>query len=416
MQLIVVFLITVFLLFSGDLKSQIRKKAANQPGNSPAGDSVQTELATFEYPNWRAVDIDFLSSYYEQDGNNSAVTGGIGTEFLTDFTQKVIMSIPLRQNLILNVDGGYDYYSSASTDKVDPVRSDDSASDLRAHGNVGITIKPDKQQSIGFRAGGSVEYDYNSISAGVNYNRLSKSENTSFNAQFQAFVDTWDLIYPIELRGRESLTGSGRQSFNGAIGFSQVLDKKTQVSVQLEATYMTGLLSTPFHRVYLQGEQRARLERLPSTRLKIPVGIRLNRYVTDWLVARASYRFYWDNWGMTAHTASLELPVKVNRFFAIAPFYRYHRQTAVTHFQPFGMHTAGSEFYTSDYDLSALSSHSVGVGVNYQPAGGIAKLKLPLAKGKHIKLKSVDLKYAHYLRSTGLNANIVSFGLGFGIE
>ena len=119
---------------------------------------------------------------------------------------------------------------------------------------------------------------------------------------------------------------------------------------------------------------------------------------------------------MTAHTASLELPVKVNRFFAIAPFYRYHRQSAVRYFRPFGMHTGGDEFYTSDYDLSALSSHSVGVGLNYQPAGGIAKVKMPFNKSKNLQLKSVDLKYAHYLRSTGLNANIISFGLGFSIE
>ncbi len=29
-------------------------------------------------------EINFVSSYYTQDGNNSAVTGGIGTEKLTD--------------------------------------------------------------------------------------------------------------------------------------------------------------------------------------------------------------------------------------------------------------------------------------------------------------------------------------------
>jgi len=31
-------------------------------------------------------EINFVSGYYRQDGNNSAVTGGIGTEKLTDFT------------------------------------------------------------------------------------------------------------------------------------------------------------------------------------------------------------------------------------------------------------------------------------------------------------------------------------------
>jgi hypothetical protein len=30
-------------------------------------------------------EVNFVSSYYRQDGNNSAVTGGIGSDELTDF-------------------------------------------------------------------------------------------------------------------------------------------------------------------------------------------------------------------------------------------------------------------------------------------------------------------------------------------
>ena len=30
-------------------------------------------------------EVNFVSGYYKQDGNNSAVTGGIGSEKLTDF-------------------------------------------------------------------------------------------------------------------------------------------------------------------------------------------------------------------------------------------------------------------------------------------------------------------------------------------
>ena len=31
-------------------------------------------------------EINFVSSYYTQDGSNSAVTGGVGTEKLTDYS------------------------------------------------------------------------------------------------------------------------------------------------------------------------------------------------------------------------------------------------------------------------------------------------------------------------------------------
>ena len=58
----------------------------------------------------------------------------------------------------------------------------------------------------------------------------------------------------------------------------------------------------------------------------------------------------------------------------------------------------------------------MGLGINYQPAGGIAEVGSPFNNERKIKLKSLDLKYAHYLRSTGFNANIVSFGMGFTID
>lgn len=416
MQLIIISLAFFLIVLTNTLKAQVQSRTSDRDQDSNQNDSTKTEMADYEDPNWRNVDIDFLSSYYEQDGDNSAVTGGIGTEQLSDFTQKVIMKIPLGPRLNLKMDGGYDYYSSASTDKIDPVKSDDSASDMRVHGNVGITWQKDKRQSVGFRLGGSTEYDYNSSQFGINYNWLAKDKNTAINFQAQAFIDAWKIIYPKELRGGSWVTTNLRQSYNAAIGISRVLDKKTQVSLQVEATFMNGLLSTPFHRVYFIGETAARVEKLPSQRLKIPVGIRLNRYVTDWLVARMYYRFYWDDWGVTAHTASLELPIKINRFFSIAPYYRFHMQTEAQYFQPYKMHDVQSEFYTSDYDLSALTSHSIGVALNYQPAGGIAKVKLPYFKDSYFKVKSVDVKYSHYLRNTGLSANIISAGIGFTIE
>ncbi len=417
MQLIAVMLIVACLFLTGELKAQLNRLGGQATSRQTPPDSVVTELAEFEYPNWDAVDIDFLSSYYEQDGNNSPVTGGLGTEHLTDFTQKLIVSLPLKPRLAFKVDGGYDYYTSASSDMIDPVYSDDSGYDTRVHGNVGIVYKIDSRQTFGARLGGSGEYDYSSVQAGLSYTRLSENENTSLDLRFQSFVDQWSLIYPIELRNTGvQLDRSDRQSYNFAAQIQQVLTRRTQVSVQLEATMMNGLLSTPFHRVYFGGENIARLERLPSTRLKIPVGVRVNHYLSDKLLVRASYRYYWDDWGIQAHTVQLELPLKLNRFLSVVPSYRYHTQTAADYFLPFQQHSPGSEFYTSDYDLAALNSHAFGLGVNYTPAGGLFKVKLPMRKEKSIYLNGIHAKAAHYRRSTNFHANIVSFGMGFTIK
>ena len=50
-----------------------------------------------------SVEVDLLASYYSQDGDNAAVTGGIGTEELTDLASSIVVSIPLNDDAILKI-------------------------------------------------------------------------------------------------------------------------------------------------------------------------------------------------------------------------------------------------------------------------------------------------------------------------
>lgn len=65
-------------------------------------------------------EIDFLSSYYGQDGDNAAVTGGIGTEELSDVTGTFIVAIPMNDDDVLTIDAGVSAYTSASSSNVNP--------------------------------------------------------------------------------------------------------------------------------------------------------------------------------------------------------------------------------------------------------------------------------------------------------
>lgn len=413
MQLAIVSIVLFLFVLTQDVKAQVKKLASFNTTDGIKGDTTEIGISDYENSNWQTIDIDFLSSYYEQDGNNAAVTGGIGTEKLTDFTQKIILSIPTSPRLTLNLDGGYDYYSSASTDRIDNILSSPSSSDVRVHGNVGLSYQLSDQKSISFRVGGSGEYDYASINGGLNFNMESKDRNTAFFVGGQAFFDTWIPYLPAELRRSATLPTDQRRSYNLSMGVSRVLNKRMQIALQVEGIYMEGLLSTPFHRVYFQEQAGAGLESLPSSRLKIPIGLRLNTHLSEWLIARLHYRYYWDDWGVQGHTASVELPIKINRFFSVYPFYRFHTQTAADYFKPYKEHSVQDTYYTSDYDLAALDSHSYGFGISYSPPGGLARAKLPFDKHPVFMIKSIDFKYSHYDRSTGLKANIVSLGISF---
>ncbi len=369
---------------------------------------------SYHRADWKTIDVDFLTSYYAQDGNNGAVTGGIGTEQLTDFTQKISLKIPMNQKLTMSSSVAYDYYSSASTDNIDNIRSSDSSSDVRGQLSIGVDFKIKDKESVGLNIGTSIEYDYNSLHAGISYSKILSSGNTGISLQLQGFKDDWLIIYPIELRRTASVHTDKRNVFNGSVTLTQVINKKFQIALMAEATSMQGLLSTPFHRVYFSNEPTARIEQLPKKRLKIPLAMRANAVLSDRILLRSYYRYYFDDWGMQAHTASVELPIKLNRFFAIYPSYRYHIQSAVDYFAPYGVHRGDELFYTSDYDVSALSSHTVGIGLLYSPAGGITQFKLPFIKPE-LKIEGISLRIAQFYRSTGLRSSIISAGLSMKI-
>ena len=365
--------------------------------------------------NEREITIDILSSYYEQDGNNSPVTGGIGTEQLTDIANVLIVNVPLDSVRSVSVTGGADYYTSASTDNINSNPSSASSKDLRAYGTVSYSRKNlRKGETYSAKVGGSSEYDYTSVSFGVAYAKEFNEGNSEVSLSAQAFMDNWDVIFPQELRGEVSVPTSNRNSYNLQASYSQVLNKRMQFSISSEAIYMQGLLSTPFHRVYFQNQLKSDIERLPDTRLKIPVGLRFNYFPADFMVVRSYYRFYTDNWGIRAHTMSLETPLKVKDWLTISPFFRFHTQVASDYFAPFAGHSVDDQFYTSDFDLSTLTSKKIGLGFRIAPTYGIGRFKV--TKKKLFMFKELNLRTAYYQRSTGLNSIIGSVNLSFVIK
>ncbi len=60
--------------------------------------------------------------------------------------------------------------------------------------------------------------------------------------------------------------------------------------------------SLSFHRVYF-AEGSVHQEKMPDTRLKIPLGIRACYFLGD----NANCRYYTDDWSLKAHTADLEI-------------------------------------------------------------------------------------------------------------
>ncbi|SFZ91804.1 Protein of unknown function [Flaviramulus basaltis] len=434
-------------------------------------------------------EVDFLTSYYSQKGNNASVTGGVGDEKLTDFTPTIVVSLPLNEDDVLTVDAGISAYTSASSSNLDPfdgspkvggnpigspwvASSGASSQDVWSNINVAYAHSSDDRNNIwNANVSFAAEYDYTSIGFGGGFAKLFNEKNTELSVNAKVYLDTWNPKYPIELDSylksdsnlnsgffsgidifdqngnaidKSGNSGSiwspksasglindkGRNSYSVSFTLSQIINKNAQFSLFFDLVQQDGWLANPMQRVYFgdvdnfyMGNPSSinnytsptnrdvfqladDIERLPSTRFKIPVGFRFNQYINEILTLRTYYRYYFDDWGINSHTAEIELPIKISSKFTLYPSYRYYNQTEADYFSPYEENLSTSEFYTSDYDLSEFNANQYGLGLSYTDIFAKAHIW-------KLGLKSIDLKYNNYKRNTGLSANIISAGFKF---
>ncbi len=450
-----------------------------------------------------STEIDILTGFYSQNGNNAAVTGGIGTEKLSDVAPKIVVAIPLNADDVLTIDGTISAYTSASSSNLNPFdksgasrgyddddddddngesgganspkgspwieSSGASKSDVWISGNAAYSHTSDNRNNIySAHVGFATEFDYKSIGFGAGYTRLFNDQNSEISIKGNVYLDQWHPQYPTELISFEEVDGNlyegfffgvdildqngnvinkdattkwnpsnfssistkSRNSYSGSLVWSQVLSKRAQFALDVDLVQQSGWLGNPMQRVYFGDKDNYYIgnasdipnyaspsnkgvfqladdiERLPDSRFKYPVGARFNYYINQFLVLRSYYRYYGDNWGLTAHTFNVELPIKLGQYFTLYPEYRYYTQQKADYFYPYEEALSTYDYYTSDYDLSTFNANQFGIGISYSD----------VLTEKHLwKLgwKSLDLRYRYYKRNTGLDFNLISFGAKF---
>ena len=363
-------------------------------------------------------EVNILSSFYHQEGIHSGVTGGIGTEKLSDYANVINVKLSRYNDkgkkFIYGGEIGVDYYTSASSDKIDTRISSASSSDVRVYPSLNFKVEDLKKKTgIGGNLAFSKEYDYMSIGGGLNFSKTSKDENTEFNVRGNAFFDTYTQFVPSEFRtqlnnnprgeGKGNIGNAPRNSFDLSMSLSRVMTKRFQMSLTFDLAYQKGMLSTPFHRVYFEDNSLKR-ELLPGSRFKIPMSVRANYFVGEKVIIRSFYRYYQDDWGIKSHTLQLELPVKISSLISVSPMYRYYRQAGAKYFAPYKSHQETDEFFTSDYDLSGFHSNYYGVNIRCTPFKTFHNL---------FSLSELGIRAGKYDRSDGLSSGIVALHVQF---
>jgi hypothetical protein len=419
---------------------------ASNNGNKPAF-SLYTPVGgdtTIRSYNPRALrldEINLFSSYYLQDGDHSAVTGGIGTEHVTDISNGIDLNfVWLGNNLnknTLSASLGFDHHTSASSAYV-ALNGGASTGGTRVYPSLDWTVENAKTGGT-FGAGAyySGEYNYKSKGLDLHWSTKTDDKNGEFGVKLQGYFDEVKLIYPSEFVPKPSITvippgsttyttasgntvvlstggtiisntktaipSSARNTFTAAFSYSQIINSRLQVMFLGDVVEQHGYLGLPFHRVYFTNGTD-QVEKLPSQRFKLPLGVRANYFLGDNLILRSYYRYYADSWGSRASTVSLEVAYKITPFFSVSPFYRFYTQTASMYFAPYEQHSLTDEYYTSNYEYSAFKSQFFGVGFRMAPPKGVLGWQ---------SLHELEIRYGHYATTTDLASNVVSLSLGF---
>ena len=208
-------------------------------------------------------EVDLISSFYGQDGDNAAVTGGIGTEKLTDIASTITVSIPLNANDIFTIDATISAYSSASSSNLNPFdasgasrggddddEEDDNKSakknvagrvngspwvessgaskgDVWVNGDIGYSHSSENRNSIiGANVSFAKEFDYTSIGLGGNFTKLFNEKNTEIGLKANIYMDSWQPAYPTEIISYKEVNNNLNDGFFEGV---DILDQKGSI-------------------------------------------------------------------------------------------------------------------------------------------------------------------------------------------
>ncbi len=218
-------------------------------------------------------EINFVSSYYWQDGNHSAVTGGIGTEKVTDIANGIDLHfVWLNQSgnrNLLTTGLGFDYHTAASQAYVSQTGAS-STTGTRLYPSLDWTVENSKSgNTFGIGAYYSGEYNYQSLGTDLHFSVKTANKSGEFSARLQGYFDQVKLIYPSEFIPQTTTVGtvvtsasgvnesgsghhkanipsSPRNTYSASLAYSQIINSRLQIAFLGDLVGQNGYLGLPF--------------------------------------------------------------------------------------------------------------------------------------------------------------------------
>jgi hypothetical protein len=313
----------------------------------------------------------------------------------------------------LGVNEAVDAITSASTDVrsspfVDATtgasvrrRRSPAMSDGRSETNLTLLGHDD----VGHNAGGSVvfaaEGDYLSVGGGL-------------QVAWDFFERNTTLFGGLNLSGNQ-IKSAVDHAFSRALlvsgyslGWTQILSQNDVLTLRYDGSYLDGYQASPYRAVRFGdwqttlhpgtngitftntlGPETGLPERIPGTRLRHAGTLQWVRGLGPHLAVSPQYRLAYDDWGVFAQTALVELRGLFGARWQARLTYRFYDQSGADFWKGKYLHAdAAYSFYTADKELGDIVGHSANGDVS------VAVWKRPT--GAYAALVDARLEYLHY--------------------
>jgi Protein of unknown function (DUF3570) len=240
-----------------------------------------------------------------------------------------------------------------------------------AAGSIPQASYNDRRKSVGLAWGRKIGSNLPSID-------VSYAKENDYTARSVGLSDAWtfaggrgtlhggvdfssDIVAPVT---NNLQLPKKQQGF--ALGGTWILGERDLVDLSASLMKQSGYLDDPYKIVPVgtPGNFVEMPEHRPDSRNRKAVVAKVGHYFLWGGALKATYRYYWDDWSLKAHTLELQYDHRLNEDWLVSPTVRLYTQSAASFWG--NTFAAKQEFMSSDYRLAALSSILGGLAVKHK--------------------------------------------------
>lgn len=265
----------------------------------------------------------------------------------------------LNERFTLTIEGIHESMSGSSPLYVFPdpergplqIMSGATISETRDELKLALGIK-NKDFVHSAHAGYSTENDYDALFVAYNGQYEQSNQHTTL-LWGMSYSD--DRLSPTDADLFGRIAHAEKNSVSTSFGLTRVINRNTLIQSGVQITHKDGFLSDPYKEMWING--RVVFDQRPEKRTAFSWSTRLRRYFMGSNAAlHANYRYYNDDWSVTAHTLELVWNQPFGEHFELAPSIRYHSQRAADFYIPAITNGQQPNYWSSDYRLSTYGA------------------------------------------------------------